>query len=374
MRKLVVISHTEHQINRNGEVVGWGPTINELNHLVGQWEEIVHIACLESKLPTASSIAYNSSIRFVPIPTFGGRNILNKINILWKTPQILYRMNKELRNATHVQVRLPMGIGPFVLLFFKLRKRDFLLWVKYANNWSAKNIPVTNKIQRTLLKKNFLNCKVTINGFWNKQPQHCYSFENPCLEKEDIEIGRLLIEEKKYNVRPVLIYVGGLHKAKGVDILVEFLKSVDSELIEFFHVVGEGEMSVSLSEALKENGVNYKIHGGLAQSELHKLLQLSHFIVLPSRSEGFPKVLAEAMCFGCIPICSEVGSIGHYVMKNRTGFIMEDITAEGLNNSFKESISKDDLELRTMAKLGNETSALFTFDHYLNKLNKTIFN
>lgn len=374
MRKLVVISHTEHQINRNGEIVGWGPTINELNHLVGQWEEIVHIACLESKLPTGSSIAYNSSIRFVPIPTFGGRNILNKIDILWKTPQILYRMNKELRNATHVQVRLPMGIGPFVLLFFKLRKRDFLLWVKYANNWSAKNIPVTNKIQRTLLKKNFLNCKVTINGFWNKQPQHCYSFENPCLEKEDIEIGRLLIEEKKYNVRPVLIYVGGLHRAKGVDILVEFLKSVDSRLIEFFHVVGEGEMSVSLSEALKENGVNYKVYGGLAQSELHKLLQLSHFIVLPSRSEGFPKVLAEAMCFGCIPICSEVGSIGHYVMKNRTGFIMEDITTEGLNNSFKESLSKNDLELRTMAKLGNETSALFTFDHYLNNLNKTIFN
>ena len=374
MRKLVVISHTEHQINRNGEIVGWGPTINELNHLVGQWEEIVHIACLESKLPTGSSIAYNSSIRFVPIPTFGGRNILNKIDILWKTPQILYRINKELRNATHVQVRLPMGIGPFVLLFFKLRKRDFLLWVKYANNWSAKSIPVSNKIQRTVLKKNFLNCKVTINGFWNKQPEHCYSFENPCLEKEDIEIGRLLIEEKKYNVRPVLIYVGGLHRAKGVDILVEFLKSVDSGLIEFFHVVGEGEMSVSLSEALKENGVNYKVHGGLAQSELHKLLQLSHFIVLPSRSEGFPKVLAEAMCFGCIPICSEVGSIGHYVMKNRTGFIMEDITTEGLNNSFKESMSKNDLELRTMAKLGNETSALFTFDHYLNKLNKTIFN
>lgn len=374
MRKLVVISHTEHQKTHSGEIVGWGPTINELNHLTDQWEEIVHIACLESKQPAGSSIPYSPSIRFVPIPTFGGKSVLNKIDIFWKTPQILYRINKELRNATHVQVRLPMGIGPFVLLFFKFRKRDFYLWVKYANNWSARNIPISNKIQRTILKKNFLNCKVTINGFWNDQPEHCYSFENPCLEKEDIEKGRLLIERKKYNVRPVLIFVGGLHRAKGVDILVDFLKLVDSGLIEYFHIVGEGEMSGSLSEVLKENGVNYKIHGGLAQSELHKLLQLSHFIILPSRSEGFPKVLAEAMCFGCIPICSEVGSVGHYVINNRNGFILEDITTEGLTNSFKESLSKNELELRTMGKLGNETSALFTFDHYLNKLNKTIFN
>lgn len=374
MRKLVVISHTEHQKKQTGEIVGWGPTINELNHLTNQWEEIVHIACLESKQPTGSSISYDSSIRFIPIPTFGGKNILNKIDIIWKTPLILYRINKELRNATHVQVRLPMGIGPFLLLFFKFRKRNFLLWVKYANNWSAKNIPISNKIQRTILKKNFLNCKVTINGFWNDQPEHCYSFENPCLEKEDIETGRLLIEVKKYNVRPVLIFVGGLHRAKGVDILVEFLKSVDSELIEFFHIVGEGEMSSSLSEVLKAKNFNCKLHGGLAQSELYKLLQQSHFIILPSKSEGFPKVLAEAMCFGCIPICSDVGSVGHYISNNVNGFVMSEITNESLSISFVEALRKSADERRSIAIKGHEIAELFTFENYLQKLYKIIFN
>ena len=44
--KLVVISHTEHFINSQGEVVGWGPTVIEINHLLDLFEEIVHIAVL----------------------------------------------------------------------------------------------------------------------------------------------------------------------------------------------------------------------------------------------------------------------------------------------------------------------------------------
>lgn len=374
MRKLLVISHTEHQKTLVGEIVGWGPTINELNHLAGQWEEIVHIACLESKKPTGSSIAYSSSIRFVPIPTFGGKNILNKIDILWKTPQILYRINKELRSATHVQVRLPMGIGPFVLLFLKFRKREFLLWVKYANNWSAKNIPISNKLQRAILKANSLNCKVTINGFWNDQPEHCYSFENPCLEKEDIELGVGIIESKRFDDSPTLIFVGSLEIAKGVDILIEFLKTINEDVIDFFHFVGEGEMAKDLSDFLSATKIKFQIHGGLKQKELHSLFSKSHYIVLPSRSEGFPKVLAEAMCFGCIPICSAVGSVGHYVKNNVSGFLMSEISSESLRISFDEALSKSSDERKRMAFQGHETAKLFTFENYLQKLNKIIFN
>ena len=45
LKKLVVISHTEHQTDVNGRVMGWGPTINEINYLAQFWEEGVHVGC-----------------------------------------------------------------------------------------------------------------------------------------------------------------------------------------------------------------------------------------------------------------------------------------------------------------------------------------
>jgi hypothetical protein len=32
-KKLVIVSHTHHHFNPNGEILGWGPTVNELNYL-----------------------------------------------------------------------------------------------------------------------------------------------------------------------------------------------------------------------------------------------------------------------------------------------------------------------------------------------------
>lgn len=374
MRRLVVISHTEHQKKLNGEVVGWGPTVNELNHLTGQWEEIVHIACLESRPVSGSSIPYQKSIRFVSIPTFGGKYLINKLDILWKIPGILCRVKRELRGATHVQLRLPMGIGPFLLLYFFIRRRDFILWIKYANNWNADNIPWSNKLQRLILKKDFLKCKVTINGFWENQSLNCYSFENPCLELDDIEFGREVIESKKFDLKPVLIFVGGLEIAKGIDIIVDFLKIVREHEIEFFHFVGEGELAQYLKDFLSETKLKFQVHGGLSQKELHALFATSNYILLPSRSEGFPKVLAEAMCFGCIPICSNVGSIGHYVKNGINGFMMEDISKESLILAFNEACEKSSSERREIAINGHEASKLFTFESYLRKLNETILN
>ena len=32
MSKLVIISHTKHYYATNGEIIGWEPTIREINH------------------------------------------------------------------------------------------------------------------------------------------------------------------------------------------------------------------------------------------------------------------------------------------------------------------------------------------------------
>ncbi len=81
--KLAVISHTEHFYNKDGILVGWGPTVTELNHLLTVFEEIYHIAVLCDVAAPKSAISYCSDkIHFIPLKKVGGKGLKNKFDIL----------------------------------------------------------------------------------------------------------------------------------------------------------------------------------------------------------------------------------------------------------------------------------------------------
>ena len=69
---------------------------------------------------------------------------------------------------------------------------------------------------------------------------------------------------------------------------------------------------------ISKNNSNVKIEflGEVNKSSLNKIYEKCHILVLPSKSEGFPKVIAEAGAFGCVPVVSKVGSINHYINSN----------------------------------------------------------
>jgi glycosyltransferase involved in cell wall biosynthesis len=364
MKKLVIISHTEHQQAADGSFVGWGPTVNEINYLSNHWQEVVHVACLEKgKAVKGSSVGYsNKNVHFEAIPTFGGKRFSQKLDMLWKMPLILWKVQKSIKGASHVQLRVPMGIGIFLIPFFVFRnKSKYIFWVKYANNWGANNIPFGYKIQRWLLKENVTKSKVTINGFWPDQPKHCISFENPCLTENQVSEGNQIIQSKTFVGLFQLVFVGRIDAAKGVDILIDFIGKIDKSVLEIFHIIGEGKLSGEFKKVLDESGILNKFYGNLTQVELFEILKKSHCIILPSKSEGFPKVLAEAMNYGCVPIASNVGSISHYIKDGASGMIMNEISLNGLNESWNNFLSIQNNEKQTIASNGFEISQKFTF-------------
>ena len=73
-----------------------------------------------------------------------------------------------------------------------------------------------------------------------------------------------------------------------------------------FHIVGDGELRVDLENKSPENVV---FHGKQPHNMISELFSKMDLHILLSRSEGFPKVLAEASSFGCIPIIPNMTSI-----------------------------------------------------------------
>ena len=368
-KKLVIISHTEHYLNGN-EIVGWGPTIREINFLSNYFGEIIHIATLHPTAAPMSAEGYsNSNIKFVALEPFGGPRIIDKLKILGTMFKTIKQISGFTKNADFVQLRLPTGIGVYLLPYFSwFARRNFKFWVKYAGNWAESNPPLGYAFQRWFLKQNLAKCPVTMNGFWDDQPKHCISFENPCLTEVQIEEGKKITDLKSFEKPFNLIFIGRLEEAKGVNRILDSCKDINSNLISKIDFVGDGEVIEAYKLMAKELAIPCHFHGGRGNEFVHELLKEAHFLLIPSTaSEGFPKVIAEAACYGVIPIASDVGSIAHYITPNY-GFIWKLAESESFNTVFQETLNTPLKLLQEKSKSVIDIAELFSFKSYLNKL------
>ena len=115
-------------------------------------------------------------------------------------------------------------------------------------------------------------------------------------------------------------------------------------------------------------------HGFLSKDAVHAVLAESHFFLLPSTaSEGFPKVIAEAACYGAIPLVSDVGSISHYV-NDENGYVWfrkgQPTYSEVLLKALSSSVQELQEKSLNVLDLGKK----FTFMAYVEKLNTFILS
>lgn len=370
--KLAIISHTEHYINEEGVVVGWGPTITEINHLLEVFDEIYHVAMLYDEKAPPSALPYQSErVKFVAIPSVGGQKVTDKLKIVLKTPKVLKTISSVLKQVDCFQLRVPTGIGVFLIPYLTLvvKKKG---WFKYAGNWNQKKAPLGYALQRWMLKRQ--SRPVTINGMWDDQPKHCLSFENPCLTLNDLEVGKSI--SKSITGKLSFCYVGRLERQKGVERIIEaflMLSTAEQSRIDTIHFVGSGAEEDDFKLLAQKSKLNFQFHGFLPRKEVHEIYKLSHVFLMPTTaSEGFPKVIAEAINFKCIPVVSEISSIGHYIKNGDNGILLSTITSEGVLKAIRALLSFSHLEYEKITRNNLEIASRFTFSHYNSRIKRLV--
>jgi len=376
MPTLTIVSHTEHYKKPDGSIVGLGPTVTEINHLLGIFETITHVAMLHETEPPDSALPYKSdAVTFVEIPALGGPRIKDKLFILKNIPKTLMIIHDAIKPSDYFQFRAPTGIGVFVLpylIFFKSKKG----WFKYAGNWQQKNAPLAYKIQRWLLMHQ--KQPVTINGQWENQPNHCLTFENPCLTDQEMLDGeRVTVLKEKAIGKINICFVGRLEKAKGLDMFIEALDALspaEKEQIEAVHVVGDGKRKHDYANQAMQTNIPFNFLGLLSRDQVHSVYKVSHAIVLPSASEGFPKVISEAMNYGCLPIVSNVSSMGQYIDNGKNGFLIDDVSKMNVKSSLVKFLTLSNDDFRKMVLINTYNSQKFTYSHYNNRIKNEIIS
>lgn len=111
-----------------------------------------------------------------------------------------------------------------------------------------------------------------------------------------------------------ILYVGRLLAEKGIFDLVESLPRVREQVSATLVVVGEGEEEAALRTRVGELGLEpfVDLRGYLIDSALADAYASATVFVLPSWSEGFPTVLAEAMDAGLPIVTTRIrGAVDH---------------------------------------------------------------
>ncbi|GBC97425.1 N-acetyl-alpha-D-glucosaminyl L-malate synthase [bacterium HR16] len=132
-------------------------------------------------------------------------------------------------------------------------------------------------------------------------------------------------------------YLGRLVPAKGIDVLLESLKSLPNECEAW--IAGEGD-ETPWRERAEQLGVAQRVRwlGAIPSTHVAEFLRQLHVLVLPSRTtprwkEQFGRVLVEAMACGVPVIGSDSGEIPRVI--GDAGLVFAEGSAEQLANCIR---------------------------------------
>lgn len=370
--KLTIVSHTPHYQSASGEVKGWGPTIREINHLRAIFSEITHVAPLHEGEPPQSALPYESGITLVPLRPAGGATLRDKWAVLRAAFFNISILWKQYQNEGWLHLRAPANIMLYALPLLRLRSNR-QCWVKYAGSWRDANVSRTFRWQRWALSQNLQGSLVTVNGRKPQDLAHIISFENPCLEKAEIELGQQSFEHKDYSGKINLCFVGQLEAGKGILQLLEAVKLLDaSGQVDRFDIVGDGKLRQQV-KALSAQFTSIKIylHGYLQREAINLIYAGSHINILPSDSEGFPKVIAEGAAYGAIPVVTDISSLAEYINDTNGRLLSNNSPAEILRG-IQELLAMESVVLKSIASNAVNLAQRFTYDRFLQQIREQI--
>ncbi len=116
-----------------------------------------------------------------------------------------------------------------------------------------------------------------------------------------------------------VLYVGRLTKPKSVHVLIDAMRDCPDQRLT---IVGDGPERPALEEAAR-GLTNVSFTGMVGHAQVEEYLARARVLVLPSRQEGVPNVVMEAMAMGVPVIATRVGGVPDLISHGESGWLTE---------------------------------------------------
>ncbi len=402
--KFAIITHVQH-IKNDSQYYGYAPYIREMNIWLQYVDEVIVVAPLVNKELNPIHEKYShSNLRFLTVSEFNITSVANFFKTLFKLPKVFSTVYLAMSQADHIHLRCPgnMGlIGALVQMLFPNKPKT----AKYAGNWDpiAKQ-PFTYKLQRWILSNTFLtkNMQVLVYGDWENQTKNIKPFFTATysesevrgtkyeVRSEDEEMGRRGDgetrrlgdgetrrrgdeESRSFRDGVKFLFVGTLSRGKqplyAIQLVQELYEKGKKVTLELY---GEGVLRKDLEYYIAQNNLEtiVSLKGNQSKEAVLKAYQTSHFLILPSKSEGWPKVVAEAMFWGCVPIVSKVSCVPYMLGYGERGIQLEEQLETDISQVMH--LLSDEFLYQKMAFEGQNWSRQFTTDKFEVEIKKLL--
>jgi glycosyltransferase involved in cell wall biosynthesis len=367
--RFAIITHVPH-IMEDDTYFAYAPYVQEMNLWTKTIDDLVIVAPVTKELKRAIDTAYlKENIEFISVENFDVLSMKNSLRAITKFPKICWALFKAMRQADHIHIRCPGNLGLlgcFVQIFFPNTPKT----AKYAGNWDPESKqPRSYRLQKWILSNTFLTRKmqVLIYGKWPNQSKNIKAFFTASYyekEKESLIVKNL---ESKIS----FIFVGSLVKGKNPVYAAQVVEGLFNRGFDVcLNIYGEGIERNNLERYISENNLAevISLKGNQDKGTLKIAYLESHFVLLPSESEGWPKAIAEGMFWGCVPIATPVSCVPFMLDYGNRGVLLN----KNLNSDVMQiaSLLTNNKDFNIKQKKAFEWSQAYTLDVFESEIKK----
>jgi glycosyltransferase involved in cell wall biosynthesis len=148
-------------------------------------------------------------------------------------------------------------------------------------------------------------------------------------------------EPESLPAEPRALFVGALERVKGIDVLLEAWPAVG---VGSLLIVGDGAERELVTRSCELRGLEWKPR--LEPHDVARALDAAWCLVLPSRSEGLPRVTLEALARGRAVVGTRAGGIPDVVEDGVSGLLVEPADPRALAEALRRLLSDRSLAER----------------------------
>jgi len=324
------------------------------------------VPCVTSPSRSGETVLTGNSLSIAPLTMPYGHDLLRKILFpLWLMRNLSVLIS-QIRKADCVHTPVPGDIGNIGMLLAYILQKP--LFVRYCGNWFWKKTAAEHML-RWFLERLAGGRNIVFATGGDKGPP---SQTNPDIrwifstsltgqEIRDCSIAKRQISPEE----PRLIIVCAQERWKGTEALIRSIPIIMRDVSGVsLDVVGEGRLLPELKELAGSLGIEKKVrfHGRVGHDGVIRLLKESDIFCLPTRSEGFPKAVLEALACG-LPVITTPVSVLPQLVGMDCGILLEEAVPAAIAKAAKEILS-DAERYQAMSEKARQAASEYSLERW----------
>jgi len=366
-----IITHVIHGRD-NEQYFAYSPYVKEMNVWIKHVDKVIIVAPLKHLEKNKIHLAYqHPNIEFRAVPDFNLNGLKATLRSLFLLPKLLWMIYKAMSVSQHIHLRCPgnMGLlGCIVQLFFPKTIKT----AKYAGNWDPQSKqPFSYRLQKRILSHPFWTrrMQVLVYGDWPNSTKNI----KPFFTASYFESDKSAVTPRNLKSTIDFLFVGTLAPGKQPIYALQLVEKLKAKGIDVrLTLYGEGVERSNLEEYIEQNQLESFVFlkGNQEQSTIKAAFQNSHFVILPSKSEGWPKVIAEGMFWGCLPVSTAVSCVPSMLNFGERGVLLTGIIEDDIK--MLSAVLNDNEEYSNKVSKAVNWSRVYTLDLFEAEIQKLL--